>query len=965
MLKILSALALALALFMPTLVYGQASLLSGVKGASGHLPVTASSVDADTNALDVNIASGSSSGTEFNVSDVAGATDAGGAVLVIRDDALTTLTPVDGDYVRLRVGSTGALHVTGGGGGTEITEDVASSNPIVGTATLMERDDQLSTVTPVAGDNIGLRGSSEGALWVAIADSSGDPITSFGGGVQHNEDDAAADLDTGTLTLMLRDDTPTASTAANNDYEPPHLDGFGSQYVTLTDAAGAAVDASGLGGGTQHNEDDVAANLDTGTLALYLRDDTPTASTAANNDYEPAHVDGFASLYVTITDASGAAVNAAGLSELAGAIDTQMQVDVVAALPTGSNTIGEVTIGAATGAAGDLAKTEDVAHGSGDIGVMMLGVENEDQATGAAGDKDYTFIATSLQGNVLTEIIAGTVTTVTTVTALTDITGGVVPGVGATDLGKAIDTAVGSTDTGVAALAVRDDTLSTLTPADGDFTVLRVSSTGALHVTGASGATEFAEDTVHSTGAAGVIAMAIRNDSLATLSDTDGDYSVLQVDADGALYVNVARGGGQVEDAVHGSGDSGMPMFAVRDDTPAASTAAAGDYEAIKSDGFGTLYVTLTDASGGSVDASSIGGGTQHNEDDAAANLDTGTLALYLRDDTPSASTAANNDYEPARLDGFGTLYATLTDAAGGSISAAAIAVVGGGTEAAALRVTIANDSTGVVTVDGTVTANPASGTIDTVTTVTTVTALTDITGGVVPGTAAADLGKAEDALHGSGDVGVMLLGVENEDQASGAAGDKDYTFIATSLQGNVLTEIISGTVTTLTTITNDVSIDDGGNLITVDGTVTANLSATDNAVLDAAVVQLDKLVTDPCASLAPQPFAFDITGTTTTEIINESASNKVYICSFLIVTNDANTFALVEDATDACANPDAGVVGGTDAASGIHLAEHGGLTFGNGAGTVLQTASVAMNVCIIASATTQLTGGGTYVYAP
>lgn len=41
---------------------------------------------------------------------------------------------------------------------------------------------------------------------------------------------------------------------------------------------------------------------------------------------------------------------------------------------------------------------------------------------------------------------------------------------------------------------------------------------------------------------------------------------------------------------------------------------------------------------------------------------------------------------------------------------------------------------------------------------------------------------------------------------------------------------ITSGTITT---ITNDVNIADGGNTITVDGTVTANLSATDNTVLD------------------------------------------------------------------------------------------------------------------------------------
>lgn len=56
----------------------------------------------------------------------------------------------------------------------------------------------------------------------------------------------------------------------------------------------------------------------------------------------------------------------------------------------------------------------------------------------------------------------------------------VIPGTSATHLGKAIDSAVGATDTGVAALVVRDDALTTLTPADNDFTVMRTDSTGAL-----------------------------------------------------------------------------------------------------------------------------------------------------------------------------------------------------------------------------------------------------------------------------------------------------------------------------------------------------------------------------------------------------------------------------------------------------------------------------------------------------
>lgn len=61
-----------------------------------------------------------------------------------------------------------------------------------------------------------------------------------------------------------------------------------------------------------------------------------------------------------------------------------------------------------------------------------------------------------------------------------------VGGSGATALGKAIDAVAGASDVGVAILAIRDDTLSALTPVEGDWSPLRVGSTGALHVIMAS-----------------------------------------------------------------------------------------------------------------------------------------------------------------------------------------------------------------------------------------------------------------------------------------------------------------------------------------------------------------------------------------------------------------------------------------------------------------------------------------------
>jgi hypothetical protein len=60
------------------------------------------------------------------------------------------------------------------------------------------------------------------------------------------------------------------------------------------------------------------------------------------------------------------------------------------------------------------------------------------------------------------------------------IGGAITPGTGSNNLGKPVDGAAGAGDVGVLALAVRDDALTTLTPADDDYTQLRVTSQGRL-----------------------------------------------------------------------------------------------------------------------------------------------------------------------------------------------------------------------------------------------------------------------------------------------------------------------------------------------------------------------------------------------------------------------------------------------------------------------------------------------------
>ena len=118
-----------------------------------YVPLRVSS----TGALHV---TGAGGGTQYNMDVALGDADTTTLAGVVRDDSLSSLAAEDGDITVLRVSSTGALHVTGGGGGTEYTEDVATANPIVGAATMMERDDIIAELTPVEGDWASLRCSA-------------------------------------------------------------------------------------------------------------------------------------------------------------------------------------------------------------------------------------------------------------------------------------------------------------------------------------------------------------------------------------------------------------------------------------------------------------------------------------------------------------------------------------------------------------------------------------------------------------------------------------------------------------------------------------------------------------------------------------------------------------------------------------------------------------------------------------
>ena len=149
----------------------------------------------------------------------------------------------------------------------------------------------------------------------------------------------------------------------------------------------------------------------------------------------------------------------ADTSSLAGAISgTEMQVDIVASLPAGTNNIGDVDIASAlpagTNNIGDVDIASALPAGTNSIGTVILGA-----GTAAIG-----------------KLVANDGVDIGDV----DVTS-IVPGTGATNLGKAIQSAQGTTDTGVPALVVRNDTLADLSGADGDYAPLQVNASGALY----------------------------------------------------------------------------------------------------------------------------------------------------------------------------------------------------------------------------------------------------------------------------------------------------------------------------------------------------------------------------------------------------------------------------------------------------------------------------------------------------
>jgi hypothetical protein len=215
------------------------------------------------------------------------------------------------------------------------------------------------------------------------------------------------------------------------------------------------------------------------------------------------------------------------------------------------------------------------------------------------------------------------------------VAGGGSGGTSATD--SAAFTAASTAGTPI--MGARDDAASD-TLAEGEMGIARMTTNRAFHVNlrdasgtevSVGGGTQYDEDTVSTAADKITMAGVVRKDTAATLVDTDGDRTQLQVDASGRLHVNgsgvtqpisasslpLPTGAATettlnaiktsteliddsiiTDDAAFSPGTTKLQMFGAEFDDAATDSVDEGDAGAVRMSANRNLYTTLRDAAG-------------------------------------------------------------------------------------------------------------------------------------------------------------------------------------------------------------------------------------------------------------------------------------------------------------------------------------------------------------------------------
>lgn len=289
----------------------------------------------------------------------------------------------------------------------------------------------------------------------------------------------------------------------------------------------------GSASGTQY-ADGTARGTATGTLAM--GDDGTNIQSIKVDSSGELQIDVLSSALPS--GASTSALQSTGntsLATVAGAVSgTEMQVDIVASIPAGTNNIGDVDVASIAAGTNYIGKTR-LTDGTTDAEVVPLTGYNAQAVAIVDGS-----------GNQITSFGGGTQYTE--------------------------DVAAAADPTGTVPILIRKDTPAAITNTDGDNIAQRATNYGAAYVQVVNssgsfvdtfgGGTQYAEDGALGSTPTGTLAMYRRDDALSTLTPVEDDAVSGRVNARGAHWVALDTTVTPIVagDVAHDSADSGNPV---------------------------------------------------------------------------------------------------------------------------------------------------------------------------------------------------------------------------------------------------------------------------------------------------------------------------------------------------------------------------------------------------------------------
>src|ERR1700674_3248287 len=158
-----------------------------------------------------------------------------------------------------------------------------------------------------------------------------------------------------------------------------------------------------------------------------------------------------------------------------------------------------------------------------------------------------------------------------------------------------------------------------------------------------------------------------------------------------------------------------------------------------------------------------------------------------------------------------------------------------------------------------------------------------------------------------------------------------------------------------------------GTQLVGITGHAGGNVDGATGAAPPANVIFIGGLALGATRGLL-QSFAacdtyknINISTATTTLIVTGVSGRQVRICAQHMIAAAADNVAWIEGTGATCGTGTAGMAGGTTAASGYNFAANGGIAEGSGLGSVLETVTAGDSICLVTSASVQLSGGIKY----